>query len=106
MGPLEEANAIGLTSVLFTKFKLIKMACRDDEAVEMASIMDNWLCDAVAAQNRPTNMAGFNVGNKDNETKFNCSIPECNYVTPSCDSKIAHRRMSVYGQPRAKEGGL
>ena len=51
VGPLEEADAIGLTSILFTKFKLIRMACRDDEAVEMVSIMENWLCDAIAAQN-------------------------------------------------------
>ena len=61
------------------------MAQRDDEGIEIASIMDNVISDAVAAENRPTNMADTNVGNNDNKTKFDCLVPECDYVTPSCD---------------------
>ena len=61
------------------------MAQRDDEAIEIASIMDNVISDAVAAENRPTNMADTNVGNNGNKTKFDCLVPDCDYVTLGCD---------------------
>ena len=61
------------------------MAYRDDEAIEIASIMDNVISDVVAAENRPTNVADTNVGNNVNKANFNCLVPDCDYVTPSCD---------------------
>ena len=48
------------------------MAQRDDEAIEVASIMDNMISDAVATENRPINVADINVGNNVNKTNFNC----------------------------------
>ena len=47
-----------------------KMAQRDGEAIEVASIMDNIISDAVAPENRPLNVADTNVGNSGNRTKF------------------------------------
>ena len=73
------------------------MARRDDEAIEIASIMDDVISDAVAAENRPINMADTNVGGNNNKTKFDCLVPECDYVTPSCDlEKVASDLLTLH----------
>ena len=36
-------------------------------------------------------MADTNVGSYDDKTKFNCLVPDCDYVTPGCDQEIEAR---------------
>ena len=61
------------------------MAHRDDEATGVASILDNIISDTVATENRPINVTDTNVGSSGNGTKFDCLVPDCDYVTPTCD---------------------
>ena len=83
------------------------MAQRDEEASEIASIMDDVISNTVAAGNQLINtdeMAGINVGGNNNKTIFNCIVPECDFVTPGCDLEtVANDLLSLHIKVAHKE---
>ena len=59
--------------------------------------MDVVISDVVAAENQLINMADTNVSGNNYKTKFNCVVPECDYVTPGCDQEtVAYDLLTLH----------
>ena len=73
------------------------MTSRDDGASEIALIMENVISDVVAANNCSNNVPIIDASNNANRAIFDCSVPNCGYVTQGCGSEtIARDLLSLH----------
>ena len=80
------------------------MERRDDGAFGIALILDVVISGVVAAENQLINMADTNASGNNYKTKFDCLVPECDYVTPGCDrANVASDLLTLHINVEHKE---